>query len=87
MISRRTAKILIEWNDQNKYVLELKIKHKSLQKTIEKGLKQTAKYMDRTGANNCHLIIFDKSEDKSWEEKIFKREREYTGKKIVIWGM
>ncbi|MEJ6949436.1 ATP-binding protein [Natronospora cellulosivora (SeqCode)] len=86
-LGKMRTDILIEWKDSSKYVLELKILHKSLEKTIALGLEQTAEYMDRTGTNTGHLLIFDKSEDKGWEEKIFRKEKEYNDKKIVIWGM
>jgi len=32
-------------------------------------------------------VIFDRGKDKSREEKIFKREEEFQGKKITVWGM
>ena len=68
-------------------MIELKILHKSLNNTIEKGLKQTLEYMDRCNTDQGHLVIFDRSKDKSWEEKIFKREEQYQGKNIFVWGM
>ena len=42
--------------------------------------------MDRTGTQTGHLIVFDRSKDKSWDEKIFRDEKQYNGKTIVIWG-
>ena len=68
-------------------VLELKIVCGSLQQTIESGLKQTWEYMDRCNTDHGHLIIFDRTPKKSWEEKIFQQEEIYQGKSIVIWGM
>jgi hypothetical protein len=43
--------------------------------------------MDRTGGNTAHLLIFDRTKDKSWDEKIFREPKSYKGKTIVIWGM
>ena len=86
-LGRMRTDILVEWSDGSKYVLELKILHKSLEKTIEAGLKQTAEYMDSTGCNIGHLLVFDRSDDKSWEEKIFRKEKDYNDKQLVIWGM
>ncbi|GAB6161050.1 hypothetical protein JCM12298_02090 [Desulfothermus naphthae] len=68
-------------------VIELKVLYKSLEKTIEEGLSQTYEYMDRYGADEGHLVIFDKTKGKSWDEKIFERREKYTGKEIWIWGM
>jgi hypothetical protein len=70
-----------------KVVIELKVLHKSLDDTIAEGLKQTVEYMDRCNTDQGHLVIFDRSEGKSWEEKIFKREEKYQNKTITVWGM
>lgn len=69
-------------------VLELKIKRGSLDKVIEDGLIQTADYMDRVGSvDEGHLIIFDRSHTKTWEERIWHKACEHQGRKIVVWGM
>ena len=69
-------------------VMELKIKRNSLEKTIEDGLRQTWEYMDRAGAiDEGHFIIFDRTPGKPWDEKIWHEEREYNGRKIMVWGM
>ncbi len=61
-------------------VIELKLKYKnSLEKVIEEGLEQTSQYVDKTGAEEAHLIIFDQ-ENRNWEEKIFVEIRETTSK-------
>ena len=70
-----------------KEVIELKVLYKSLDETINEGLKQTTEYMDRCNTDQGHLVIFDRSEGKSWEEKIFTRDAEFQGKKIMVWGM
>ena len=69
-------------------VLELKIKRGDLDRVIEKGLQQTWEYMDTVGSvNEGHLIIFDSSNEKSWEERIWHRPAEYQGHTITVWGM
>lgn len=69
-------------------VLELKIRRESLEKTIEKGLEQTFDYMDRVGSvDEGHLIIFDRSQAKTWEERIWHKSYEYLGRVIMVWGM
>ena len=71
-----------------KVVLELKILRGDLEKTIERGLQQTWEYMDISGGvEEGHLIIFDRSTTKPWEEKIWRREAEYQGHPITVWGM
>jgi hypothetical protein len=61
--------------------------YKSLERTITEGLEQTREYMDRCGSQEGHMIVFDRREDISWEEKIFVREEEYQGQRIIVWGM
>ncbi|MBF0388519.1 MAG: hypothetical protein HQK71_00290 [Desulfamplus sp.] len=70
-----------------KEIIELKILHKSLEKTISEGLEQTYQYMDRCGQNQGHLVIFDREKSKTWEEKIFCKTESYKDKKITVWGM
>ena len=70
-----------------KIVIELKILYKSLEKTIEEGLRQTNGYMDKCGSEQGHLVIFDRKPDKSWDKKIFRKEEEFEGRKIIVWGM
>ena len=69
-------------------VLELKIKRDSLDKTISDGLRQTWEYMDTVGSvDEGHLIIFDRSGEKSWEDRIWHKLREFNGHPIMVWGM
>ena len=69
-------------------VMELKILRRSLDYTIEKGLQQTADYIDRCGSvDEGHLIIFDRSQTRTWEERIWHQLAEYGGHKIMVWGM
>jgi len=58
-----------------------------MKKTIEDGLNQTRKYMQKCKAEEGHLVIFDRDAQKSWNEKIFRREVEIKGQKIMLWGM
>ncbi|MBR6981073.1 MAG: ATP-binding protein [Prevotella sp.] len=69
-------------------VLELKILRRGLEATIADGLRQTAEYMDIAGAvNEGHLIIFDRSQTKTWEERIWHRPYDIEGRAIMVWGM
>ena len=68
-------------------VIELKILYKTLEKTLEQGLQQTWEYMDKCGAAEAHLIIFDRRENRTWDEKIFRREQTFEGQPITVWGM
>jgi hypothetical protein len=61
--------------------------YKSLERTIKDGLKQTRAYMDRCDAEDGHLIIFDRRENISWDEKAFSRKETHQGQMISVWGM
>ena len=69
-------------------VLELKIKRGNIDTIIEKGLQQTWEYMDAVGSvDEGHLIIFDRTQEKSWEERIWHKRCEYNNRPIMVWGM
>ena len=73
---------------QRKMVIECKVLHRSLERTIEEGLKQTRAYLDRCGAAEGHLVIFDRTPDRPWEQKLFRREPATgAGPPITTWGM
>ena len=71
-------------------VIECKLLHRSLERTIREGLAQTRAYLDRCGAGEGHLVIFDRSADKPWEQKLFRRTAsasDAAGPPITVWGM
>ena len=70
-------------------VLELKILRSNVEATIQKGLEQTAGYMDKCGGviNEGHFILFDRRPDRSWDEKIWHRTEQYNGRTITVWAM
>ncbi|TSE26337.1 hypothetical protein Tsedi_00635 [Tepidimonas sediminis] len=95
-LGRRRTDLFLEWpldeaqgflGPVQRVVLELKILHKSLEATIEEGLTQTAAYADQCGAQEAHLIVFDRRPGRSWEEKIFHRRETFGGRTIGVWGM
>ena len=69
-------------------VLELKLKRGDLEKVIEKGLEQTWQYMDTVGSvDEGHLIVFDRTQQLSWDERIWHKSCTYNGHDIMVWGM
>ncbi|MEM7530615.1 MAG: AAA-like domain-containing protein [Chloroflexota bacterium] len=94
-LGRGRTDLLIYWPvndvDRQRVVLELKVfrgkKPKTLDKHIQKGLEQTWQYMDRCGTDKGHLVIFDRTPDKSWGKKVFRRVETYQGHDITVWGM
>ena len=71
----------------DRYVIECKVLHRGLERTLAEGLAQTAAYMDRGDARAGHLVVFDRRADRSWEEKVFRREEVVDGRPITVWGM
>ena len=89
-LGRRRTDLLVIWpysGGEQRVVIELKLLYKSLAETIADGLKQTWDYLDRSGAEAGHLLLFDRSKGRSWENKLFVREEEYQGTIIKVWGM
>jgi hypothetical protein len=89
-LGRMRTDLLILWpygEDQQRIVIELKALHKTLEYTLQNGLEQTWQYMDRCGAGEGHLIVFDRSPDKSWDDKLFQRSEQFRGRTIAVWGM
>jgi hypothetical protein len=43
--------------------------------------------MDRCATDEGHLVIFDRTPGKSWQEKIYRRQEQVCGKTITVWGM
>ena len=71
-----------------KYVVECKVLHKALERTVAEGVKQTAEYMDRCDAEAGHLVVFDRREGRSWDDKVFRQARQaQDGTSIQVWGM
>ena len=44
----------------DRYVVECKVLHGSLERTVAEGVEQTAAYMDRCDARAGHLVVFDR---------------------------
>ena len=89
-LGRMRTDLLVLWpfpGGMQKVVIELKVLYKTLEKTIVDGLAQTHSYMDRCGASEGNLVIFDRTTNRPWEKKIFVRDEEYEGKNIPVWGM
>ena len=71
----------------DKFVIECKVLHKSLERTVREGVEQTAGYMDRCAAQAGHLVVFDRRPDRQWDEKIFRRDESVDGRTVTVWGM
>ena len=72
-----------------RFVVECKVRRDGLERTVLEGVEQTRGYMERCGAESGHLIVFDRSEARTWEEKIFRRDAPAAGggAPVTVWGM
>ncbi len=97
-LGRTRTDLFILWRRKDgsfqRVIIELKVLYKSREQTIIDGMARAWKYADRCGADEVHLIIFDRTVEKPWDEKIFLENRVYDGTAdnprrfpITIWGM
>ena len=90
-LGRGRVDLLILWPQDGRtrrFVVECKVLHKDLEATITEGLAQTRGYMDHCGAESGHLIVFDRAPDRTWDEKLFRRETPAgAGRAVTVWGM
>ena len=88
-LGRHRTDLLIVWPQPervSRFVIECKVLHDSLERTIRDGIAQTSDYMDRCGADEGHLVVFDRGK-RRWADKIFRRSKEVGGVSIEVWGM
>ena len=70
-----------------KMVIECKLLYRSLEETVRAGIDQTRAYMDRCDATEGHLVVFDRTPGRPWDDKLFRREERIGDTKITVWGM
>ena len=89
-LGSRRVDLLVVWPDgdggEERFVVECKLLRSGRERTIEKGLEQTAAYMDTSGADGGHPVVFDMREGRSWEDRVFREERAWKGRRITVWG-
>ena len=90
-LGSRRVDLLIVWPSRaasaSRFVVECKLLRGNRTLTINKGLEQTAAYMDLSGADAGHLVVFDVRSGQSWADRVFREERVREGKRITVWGM
>ncbi|MCK4422732.1 MAG: ATP-binding protein, partial [Candidatus Omnitrophica bacterium] len=87
-LGRGRTDLFLTWLKANqRFVIEMKIQRGSLESLLPGALVQTCEYADSCGADEAHLIIFDRREGRTWEERIYRREECYQGRTVTVWGM
>ena len=89
--SRRVDLLVIWPREQQRedlFVVECKMvrEGRSRERTVERGLEQTAQYMDINGTDAGHLVVFDMRADRSWAQRITREERNVGARTVVVWG-
>jgi hypothetical protein len=69
---------------KTKYPVELKLMYSK--SVIQEGLMQLSKYMTTLGEHTGWLVIFDRSDTKNWDEKIYWQVESFEGKVINVVG-
>lgn len=94
-LGRRRVDLYLCWfyrEKENSYekqevVIEMKVIHTNLYRTVKKGLIQVLDYADKCNTEEMHLIVFDKRSDVSWRKKVFLRNMYVKSKKVKVWGI
>jgi hypothetical protein len=98
-LGRKRTDLFIEWPLDEKQgirgplqriVIEIKL-HRvdggTMETVIAKGLEQTADYSRRVGADESHLVVFDRDPARTWDERIWRRSDTFDGIAITVWGV
>lgn len=95
-LGRKRTDLFIEWPTDpaqgmygpiQRVVIELKILRGALDNVLAMGLEQTAGYTRQVGADEAHLVIFDRSQDTPWDDKIWQRQEHFWVLPIRVWGV
>jgi Holliday junction resolvase len=71
--------------ENQKYPIELKLRYGK--QSVEKGLDQTARYIDIYGCNEGWLVVFDRRPTVKWKDKIYMKKETVDGKIVTIVGI
>jgi hypothetical protein len=94
-LGRKRTDLLLEWPlDEaqgfnglvQRVVIELKLLKKAPEATLQQGLEQTADYAAQVGADEAHLVLFDRRPGVGWDERIWQRAAAQAGREIGVWG-
>ena len=84
--------LLIVWplaDRVQEFVVECKVvrEHDGLDSVVDEGVEQTARYVDRCAAEAGQLVVIDRRDNRSWEEKVFHLRRDGGAVPVDVWGM
>lgn len=94
-LGRKRTDLFIEWPldpEQGMYgplqriVIELKIQRAGLDAVIKEGLPQVLDYQQIVGAEEAHLIIFNRKPKVPWSKRIWQKDKTHDGQLVKVWG-
>jgi len=94
-LGRKRTDLLLEWpldealghnGPVQRVVIELKLVKKAPDATLQQGLAQTADYARQVGADEAHLVLFERRPGIGWDERIWQRRATQDGLTIGVWG-
>ena len=95
-LGRKRTDLYIQWplDEKQGYhgpvqrvVLELKLwRSGGLEKVLESGIPQTLDDARQCGADEAHLLIFDRRPGSDWEARVWRREEIWEERKVSVWG-
>ena len=91
-LGRGRVDLLIVWplaDRVQEFVVECKVvrERDGLESVVDEGVEQTAGYVDGCAAEAGHLVVIDRRENRSWDEKVFHRRRRSRSVPVDVWGM
>lgn len=94
-LGRKRTDLFIEWpldaqqgmhGPLQRVVIELKIRRGALETVLAQGLEQTVGYARQVGAEEAHLVVFDRDPARGWDERIWHRSALHGGLSVGLWG-
>ena len=96
-LGRKRTDLFIEWpideaqgyfGPVQRVVIELKLltPKTSLAGVLKDGVPQTVDYAQRCGADDAHLVVFDRRPNKPWSKRIWQRKAAHGGVNVQVWG-
>jgi hypothetical protein len=89
-LGRRRTDLLILWTlpgAVQRVVIEVKVVKSLGEQMLAEAVAQTSDYLDKAGAGEGHLILFDRRPERSWADKLYRRtELDTKGRPIIVWG-
>jgi hypothetical protein len=94
-LGRKRTDLFLEWpldeaqgyhGPVQRVVIELKLVRKAPEAALQQGLEQTADYARQVGADEAHLVLFERRPGIGWDERIWQRAQAQGGREIGVWG-